>query len=127
MRSRHGPRRRLHGAAEFDAVFRQGARLKGPLFLLIVAANSASGGRLGLAVSRRLGSAVVRNRIKRLVRESFRRLPRGVVRGVDVVVVARPELAQAGQAEVDRELHERLRRFRGPAAAPRGAPPPAPD
>jgi ribonuclease P protein component len=127
MASRHGSGRRLTAAAQFDAVFARGTRLKGPLFLLIVAWNSRRSDRLGLAVSRRVGGAVERNRAKRLVRDSFRRLPRGVARGLDVVVVAREELARARQADVDRELHGRLRRFRRPGAPAAGAAAPAAD
>lgn len=120
MRSRYGPRRRLRSGAQFDAVFKRGARLGGRLFLLVVAANQASRDRLGLAVSRRVGGAVARNRARRLVRESFRRLPPAVGGGVDIVVVAQKELVSCSQAEVDRELRERVRRIRR-AAGPGGA------
>jgi len=119
MRSRYGPRRRLRTAAEFDAVFKRGARLPGRLFLLVVAQNRVRIDRLGLAVSRRIGGAVSRNRARRLLRESFRRLPASAGAGVDVVVVAHRDLVSCGQAEVDRELRERLRRVsRGPSGAP---------
>ncbi|HKZ33152.1 MAG TPA: ribonuclease P protein component [Vicinamibacteria bacterium] len=124
MRSRHGPRRRLRTAAEFDAVFKRGARLPGRLFLLVVAQSRVRFDRLGLAVSRKVGGAVARNRARRLVRESFRRLPQAPGAGIDVVVVAHKELVLCSQAEVDRELRERLRRVprtpragRAPAAA----------
>ena len=121
MRSRYGPRRRLRTAAEFDAVFKRGARLPGRLFLLVVAQNRVRFDRLGLAASRRIGGAVARNRARRLLRESFRRLPATAGAGVDVVVVVHKELVACGQAEVDRELRERLRRF-SRAPGPSGAP-----
>ena len=120
MRSRYGPRRRLRSGAEFDAVFKRGARFGGRLFLLVVAANPVAIDRLGLAVSRRLGGAVARNRARRLVRESFRRLPPAEAGGVDVVVVAYKDLVACSQAEVDRELRERIRRIRR-TARPGGA------
>jgi ribonuclease P protein component len=111
------PRQRLRTGAEFDAVFKRGARLDGQLFLLVAAPNGRAFDRLGLAVSRRVGGAVERNRARRLLREGFRRLERAGSPGFDLVVVARAPLARHGQAEVDRELRERLLRIRRRAVA----------
>lgn len=110
MWSRFGPRRRLRSGADFERVFKRGTRLGGRLFLLVVAPNRLSHDRLGLAVSRRVGGAVERNRARRLLRESFRRAQRAEGAGLDVVVVAHPEIVRCRQAEVDRELRERIRR-----------------
>ncbi len=123
---RFRPRQRLRTGAEFDTVFKAGARVDGPLFLLVAAPNGRTFDRLGLAVSRRVGGAVERNRARRLLREGFRRLGRGSASGYDVVVVARAPLARLGQAEVDRELGERLRRLRRRAAVAAGAAAPPP-
>lgn len=126
MRSRHGRHRRLRSPAEFDAVFKRGARLGGRLFLLVVAENPHGFDRLGLAVGRRVGGAVARNRARRLLRESFRRAAARPEGGRDLVVVARPEIVGCGQAEVDRELNDRIARIAA-RARPRGAGPAAPD
>jgi ribonuclease P protein component len=115
------PRQRLRTGAEFDAVFKRGARLGGRLFLLLAVPNERPFDRLGLAVSRRVGGAVERNRARRLLRESFRRLPPASGAGLDLVVVARAELVGRRQSEVDLELRERVRRLQrspGPAGAP---------
>jgi ribonuclease P protein component len=114
---RFRPRQRLRTAADFDAVFKRGARLDGRLFLLLAAPNGRAFDRLGLAVSRRIGGAVERNRARRLLREGFRRLERAGSPGLDLVVVARAPLARHGQAEVDGELRERLLRIRRRAVA----------
>jgi ribonuclease P protein component len=118
-------RQRLRTGAAFDAAFKRGARLDGRLFLLAAAPNGHAFGRLGLAVSRRVGGSVERNRARRLLRESFRRLPPPGGPGVDLVVVARPALVGCVQAEVDRELRERVRRIRRPAPVAGAAAPPA--
>jgi ribonuclease P protein component len=124
MRSRLGRHRRLRSPAEFDAVFKRGARLGGRLFLVVFAPNTHGVDRLGLAVSRRVGGAVARNRARRLLRESFRRAGPRAAGGVDLVVVAHPEIVGCGQGEVDRELEERLRRVgsRVRSGGPRPAP-----
>ena len=121
MRACHGQRRRLTSPAQFDAVFKRGARLSGKLFLVVYAPNRMRHDRLGLAVGRRLGGAVARNRAKRLLREGFRRAARPVRGGYDLVVVAHPEIVACRQAEVDRELAQRLRRIDAAAGSARTA------
>lgn len=104
------PSQRLRTRAQFDRVFRRGARLDGRVFTLLVAVNGRTLDRLGLAVSRRVGGAVVRNRARRLLRESFRRLVPEGRPALDLVVLAKPEIATLTLAEIDRELRARLRR-----------------
>jgi ribonuclease P protein component len=125
MSARFRPSQRLRKKAQFDRVFRRGVRLDGRLFTLLVAANGEDRDRLGLAVSRRVGGAVVRNRARRLLRESFRRLEAAGRPALDVVVLAKPEMAGRSQAEVERELRARLQRVPPAAlvARPRAAPP----
>jgi ribonuclease P protein component len=79
--------------------------------------------RLGLAVSRKVGGAIERNRVRRLLRESFRRLEPSDGGGFDLVVVARADIVGRKQAEVDRELRDRIRRLgaRGGARRPPAA------
>ena len=117
-------RQRLRTGREFDAAFKGGARAEGRLFLLVAARNGRPFDRLGLAVSRRVGGSVERNRVRRLLRESFRRLERPPGPGVDLVVVARAALVGLGQAEVDREFRERVRRVVRPAGMAGAASPP---
>jgi ribonuclease P protein component len=109
--ARFRPRQRLRTRAQFDRVFRHGVRADGRLFLLIAAANGRGEDRLGLTVSRRVGEAVARNRVRRWLRESFRVLEQGKRPGVDLVVLAKKEIAASGLREVERELRERLRRL----------------
>lgn len=123
--ARFRPAQRLRKAAEFDRVFRQGVRLDGALFVLIAAPNHGPQDRLGLAVSRRVGGAVVRNRARRLLRESFRRLERRALPAADLVILAKPGIADCGLAEVSRELANRARRLERSAGRGRAEPAPS--
>ncbi len=118
MPARFRPRQRLRTRAEFDRVFRRGVRLDGRWFALIVAPNGGEEDRLGLAVSRKVGGAVVRNRARRLLREVFRRLERGERPAVDIVVLAKTDLAGRDLAEVDGEWRARLLRLKRGGLAP---------
>ena len=123
MSARFRASQRLRTRAQFDRVFRRGTRLDGRLFTLLVAANGTPHDRLGLGVSRKVGGAVVRNRARRLLRESFRRLEPSERPALDLVVLAKPDIAGRSLAEVDRELHARIRRV--PRAALLAGPGPA--
>ena len=71
----------------------------------------AGNGRMGVTVSRKVGGAVVRNRVKRWIRECYRRRRADFPVQVDMVVVARPAAAAAGQANICRELATLARRL----------------
>ena len=96
---------RLLKRADFLAVMRSGDSSHDSYFTVFGVSGPRAKGRLGITVSRRAASkAVHRNRLKRCVRESFRH-HRNALRGIDVVVIARPA---AARAEV-RRLTEALR------------------
>jgi ribonuclease P protein component len=57
--------------------------------------------RVGLVVSKKVGKAVVRNKIRRRMREILRHM---LLPSCDLMVVAQPEAATAGYAELYRDL-----------------------
>lgn len=114
------PRERLTKSADYRRVLRRGVRLDGRLFNLAAAPNQRPHHRLGLTVSRRVGGAVQRNRAKRLLRDAFRRHRRGATVYCDLVVLAKREILDSSQAEMDRELSRSLERLESRLAG-RGA------
>lgn len=81
------------------------------MFLLVVAPGSAAMTRVGFAVSRKVGNAVIRNRVKRWIREGVRKVP-GPRGGIwDLVLVARPEAADAGLSAVLDDMNALFRRL----------------
>src|SRR5262252_7355498 len=80
---------RLRSRGEFERLFRRGARVESPAFVLLW--HREPGPRaVGFAVGRRLGGSVVRNRARRRLREAYRR-QRGLVptEGIRLCFIAR--------------------------------------
>lgn len=95
---------RLRDAAALERLFRQGARIESPSFLLL---SIARPGRraTAFAASRRLGSSVQRNRARRRLREAYRRhKDRAPESGVRLCLVARPRAVETDFDELCREV-----------------------
>lgn len=83
----------LRGAGRFDALFRNGVRVRHKGVTVVKLERGSGPARVGLVVGRRVGGAVTRNRVKRRLREALRRA--GPVPGADYAVIASDKLAQA--------------------------------
>lgn len=108
------PRRRarITRSGDFDAVYRRG-RSAANRHLVVYAfpredRPPGSPARLGLSVSRKVGGAVARNRVKRVLRERFAEVAPTLPGGIDVVVIARPGVAEYVQERGSAALGERL-------------------
>lgn len=93
------PLERIRKKKDFESLYRNGRRFRGRYFTLVYRPNGMEYPRLAVVVSRKVGTAVVRNRVKRRFRELFRRNKTRLAEPMDVVVVARPEVAGLGWPE----------------------------
>lgn len=100
---------RLLQRRDFQRVAREGRRVSSRSFVILVAPTAVisknsprcpRARRLGITVSRKVGNAVVRNRVKRGVREWFQHQRELLVRGIDLVVIARPDAARLKVHEI---------------------------
>ena len=94
-------RHRLSRSRDFDAVYRQGKSVSTRALVLYWFERHDDGdadARVGIAVPRKVGTAVVRNRVKRQLREAWRTQLERATPGRDYILLARPGLAEAAEA-----------------------------
>jgi ribonuclease P protein component len=105
-------RHRLSRSRDFDAVYRKGRSVSTRYLTLYWfprdAGETGDDPRVGLAVSRKVGGAVARNRVKRRLRAIFDELAPSLPRGRDYVVIVRPGLDEAAEANGHAWLSERV-------------------
>jgi ribonuclease P protein component len=94
--------------ADFELVYKTGARQAGRLMTVLARARPSGEARLGIAATRKLGGAVTRNRAKRLVRELFRQHKPAAA--LDLVVVPRREMLDAPYARLEEEFRALVER-----------------
>jgi len=91
--------------------------VSGRYMTIIGQPNTLHSDRLGIVASRRVGGAVVRNRAKRRLREVFRKQAPAAgssrSKPMDLVVIARRELADAPFASIEADFSSTLARLRG--------------
>jgi ribonuclease P protein component len=91
---------RLRANHEFKTIYRQGKKVPGRGFILIVKNNDVAHARIGISIPKRnISLASKRTRLKRLIRESFR-AQQTCLPNIDVVVIALPSSASLNNAEV---------------------------
>lgn len=95
---------KLKNSAEFQSVYKGGARKDSRSFVVFVLANGLEYSRVGLTTPRKLGLAVQRNRIRRRIREILRAAWPYIPRGVDVVINPRRSACEREFAELRTEL-----------------------
>ena len=96
----------LKNSAEFNRVFKNGRSFANRLLVMYVCKNDLNINRLGISVSKKVGNSVIRHRSTRLIRESYRLSVNMFNSGLDIVVIARTGIKEAGFFEVrDEMLH----------------------
>lgn len=107
------PRRaRLTRPSEYRRVFKTGLKSGDAAMTVLATANGLEYPRLGLTIPRKAARrAVTRNRIKRIIRDSFRRQAQHYFGGLDIVVLARPGVAELTNSELRQALHHHWKRL----------------
>jgi ribonuclease P protein component len=88
----------------FRRLYQKGKTAADGRLAIYVRPNGRTGNRLGLTVSTKLGHAVVRNRTRRRLREIYRLHEHEVIRGRDIVIVARIRAASSTYAQLEKSF-----------------------
>jgi ribonuclease P protein component len=105
-----GRRARIKQGRDFLRVRQGGERVvKGCLIANWLRLPLEARSRLGVVVSKKVGNSVVRSRVKRLLRESYRQHQHELTQPLDLVLVARPSIAEKDFISVERDLIATLR------------------
>lgn len=86
---------------EFRRLYQKGASAVGGGMVVYCRKNRLGHNRLGITTSVKLGHAVVRNRARRRLREVYRLNADKLVKGYDLVLVARGRTAAAPWADLN--------------------------
>jgi len=111
----------LRKKSEYTNVYRNGKRVHGENFSLILAPNNSDHNRLGISIHGQLKGAAKRNRIKRIIREFFR-LNRHFIQEkssnscelpfMDIIITVRKGFNIKNPAEMTQSVHCLLERSR---------------
>ena len=86
---------------EFQQVYKKGKSFANKYLVMVVLENGLEENRLGISVSKKVGNSVQRHRLTRLIRESYRLSEEKVLKGRDIVVVARVNSRGMGYKEIE--------------------------
>jgi ribonuclease P protein component len=99
-----GKDKRIKYGRDFKRIRELGSRLSvGSLILNWLETPDAKTSRVGVVVSRKIGGAVKRNRVRRLLREVFRLHQHELCRPVDIVLIAKPSIAEKNFRQIESE------------------------
>ncbi|NLK99085.1 MAG: ribonuclease P protein component [Clostridiales bacterium] len=88
----------------FREIYSTGKSYANKNLVMYMKKNNTDGNRLGISVSKKVGNSVVRHRITRLIRESYRLNEHRILKGLDIVVVARIGAREKKYFEIEGSL-----------------------
>lgn len=89
---------------DFQRVYKKGKSYANKYLIMYVLKQDTMNNRIGISVSKKVGNSVVRHRITRLIRESYRLNEKEFVRGLDIVVIARPGAKERNFFDIESAL-----------------------
>ncbi len=97
---------------EFHRLYNKGKSAVTPFLVVYARRTGRPINRIGFTVGTKLGKAVKRNRVRRRLREIYRLHEREIVRGADLVVIARGRAVTATYRQLETAFLSACRRLK---------------
>lgn len=101
---------RLRKNKDFKITYQKGSVLKGEYLIIYYKKNGQENSKFGFSISKKIGNAVVRNRIKRILRECCRINQDKIVKGHNIIFVARSKIKGINYWLVEKEMLDMLKK-----------------
>jgi len=88
--------------SDFQKVYNYGKSYANRQLVMYVLKTDEQTGRIGISVSKKVGNSVVRHRIARILRECYRLRSEELIKGLDIVIVARAAAKESEYKTIDR-------------------------
>ncbi len=95
---------RIRKNSHFRYVYSRGKSYSNSSLIMYITRNNKKLNRVGFSVSKKVGKSVVRSRVKRLIRESYRNNKDMIVKGYDIVFIARSRASELGYHEIEKSV-----------------------
>jgi ribonuclease P protein component, eubacterial len=89
---------------DFQEVYKKGKSFANKYLVMYILENNLMINRIGISVSKKVGNSVVRHRLTRLVKESYRLNEELFPKGLDIVVIGRPDAKGKNYGEIESAL-----------------------
>lgn len=104
---------RLRRKRDVDNIFKKGKTIAGKLIFLKIIKNNLNNSRFGFVISTKISKkAVIRNKIKRQLREIIRKNLPNIKPGLDVLIIAKPEIIDKKYQDIKEEVERLLNKAR---------------
>jgi len=95
---------------DFKRIYNRGKSFVTPLVVMYVLKNRTGEVRVGITTSKKIGNAVQRNRSRRIIHEAFREIGPKIVKGWDIVLVARGKTPYVKSTNILPHLETQLKK-----------------
>ena len=89
---------------DFQNTYKKGTSKGNRYLVMYVLRKENAENRLGISVSKKVGNSVIRHRITRLIRESYRLNETKFSKGLDIIIVARPDCRGISFQEMEKAV-----------------------
>lgn len=91
----------LRKIGDFKKIYKKGNSFANKYLVVFYLDNKLDYNRIGFLASKKVGKSVIRNRARRLMKECYKNYKDKMVKGYDIIFIARVNIKDVGYKEVD--------------------------